>query len=316
MVVPVRRIAFEHGEFRVVRPVHALVAEVLGYLEDLLQTSDDESFQVELIGDAHVQRHVQRVVVGREGARRGSAIKGLKHGGLHFQELLLREKGPDVGDDLTAPLEAFPTVQIHGQVEMTPPAPVLHTHVVVLLRQCPDGLGQEGEVLDPDAQFVRAGAEEGSFHPDPVPDVDEFLDQAELLLTQVILAEISLDHAPLVLDRHEERLAGPTFGHDPPRKGDLLLRSGQRLLLCPHFGARVGAFVGIWIEFDLFAQLGHLRQAGLDQVVDTFLGRGAGGVRRPVILIRQFLLLAAADGGLRPVRFSGSGIPPNAGRRR
>jgi hypothetical protein len=64
-VVEVGRVALHHGELGIVRAIDALVAEILRELEHALETSHEETLQVELVGDAQIQRHVERVVVRR-----------------------------------------------------------------------------------------------------------------------------------------------------------------------------------------------------------------------------------------------------------
>jgi hypothetical protein len=70
LVVEVRGVELQHGELGVVEPVHPLVAEVLADLVHPLHPAHDQPLQVQLVRDAEVERHVERVVVRHEGARR------------------------------------------------------------------------------------------------------------------------------------------------------------------------------------------------------------------------------------------------------
>ena len=45
-----------------------------------------QPLEVELVGDAQVERHVERVVVGHERPRRGAAVERLQHRRLHLEE--------------------------------------------------------------------------------------------------------------------------------------------------------------------------------------------------------------------------------------
>ena len=57
-VVLVGHVNLHAGELGVVGLVHTLVAEVLGKLVDAGEASDDESLEVELVGDTQVQGDV------------------------------------------------------------------------------------------------------------------------------------------------------------------------------------------------------------------------------------------------------------------
>jgi hypothetical protein len=92
VVVGERLVELEHRELRVVRPVDALVAEVLADLVDALEPADDQPLQVQLVGDAQVEPHVERVVMRDERPRRGAAVQRLKHGRLHLDVAALVEE--------------------------------------------------------------------------------------------------------------------------------------------------------------------------------------------------------------------------------
>lgn len=83
-IVLVGHVDLHAGEFRVVGLVHAFVAEVLGKLVYSCKASDYQPLEVELIGDAQVQRDVEGIVVGDEGACVGASRYGLQDGCLHF----------------------------------------------------------------------------------------------------------------------------------------------------------------------------------------------------------------------------------------
>ena len=74
LVVLVGHIEFHLGELRIVETAHSLVAEVFGKFVYAIKSADDEAFEVQLVGNAQVQRHVQGVVMGLERTSRGSSI--------------------------------------------------------------------------------------------------------------------------------------------------------------------------------------------------------------------------------------------------
>ena len=86
LVVGVGLVPLEHRELGVVLVRDPLVAEVLAELVDLVDAADDEALEVELGGDAQVEVAVERVVVGREGARQGAAVERLQDRRLDLDE--------------------------------------------------------------------------------------------------------------------------------------------------------------------------------------------------------------------------------------
>ena len=76
----------------------ALVAEVLGQLVDLLQASDDESLEIELVGDAQVEVLVEQVRVRDERLGETAAVARLQNRGLHLDEALGVEIRADRAD--------------------------------------------------------------------------------------------------------------------------------------------------------------------------------------------------------------------------
>ena len=84
-VVLISHVQLHLGEFGVVEAVHTFVAEVLRELIHAVETADDEFFEVQFIGDTQVERHVEGVVMGFEGACGGTSVKGLQNRGFHFQ---------------------------------------------------------------------------------------------------------------------------------------------------------------------------------------------------------------------------------------
>ncbi len=74
------------------RPVHSLVPEVVPDLVDPLEAADEQPLEIELVGDAQIERHVERVVVGDERTGRRAAVERLEHRRLHLEEAALVEE--------------------------------------------------------------------------------------------------------------------------------------------------------------------------------------------------------------------------------
>ena len=98
--------------------VHAFVAEVLREFVHALEAAHDQPFQVELVGDAHIERDVEGVVVGDERTGRGAARDRLEDRGLHLEVAVFVEVVAHRADDLRAFLEDFADVRIDDQVDV------------------------------------------------------------------------------------------------------------------------------------------------------------------------------------------------------
>src|ERR1700688_3720312 len=76
-IVAVGLVKFQHGEFGIVLRRNSFIAEIAIDLVNAVKTSDGQSFQIELRGDAQVKVHVQRVVMGYEWTGGSAAGDGM-----------------------------------------------------------------------------------------------------------------------------------------------------------------------------------------------------------------------------------------------
>ena len=115
-VVGVGLVHLEHGELGIVGPIHSLVPEVVADLVHPLQPADQQPLEVQLVRDAEIERHVERVVVGDERPRRRAAVERLEDRGLHLEEVPLVEEPADPADRLRAEPEHLAHLGMHRQV--------------------------------------------------------------------------------------------------------------------------------------------------------------------------------------------------------
>ena len=95
-IVRVRLVELQHRELGIVGPVHPFVPEVVPDLVHPLESADQQPLEVQLVGDAQVQRHVQRVVVSHERTGRRAAIEWLEDRRLDLEKTTLIEKAAHV----------------------------------------------------------------------------------------------------------------------------------------------------------------------------------------------------------------------------
>src|SRR5262249_9770445 len=160
-------IALEHRELGVVLGRKAFVAKHTPDLVHALETAHHEPLQVQLQSDAQIEVTVEHVVMGRERLRGPPAWDLLQHAGLYLQETQAVEQCPDCRDDTCPGCEHVANLGVGDQVQVALPVAQLHVaQAMPLLRQRPERLAQQAELLDPEAglaSLCRA-------HPAPRPD--------------------------------------------------------------------------------------------------------------------------------------------------
>ncbi len=118
MIILIGHIELHHGEFGIVRAVDALVAKIFADLIDAFKAADDEALQIELISDAQIKRHVERIVMGDEGPRGRAAVEGLQHRRLHLEIALAVQIAAHGGDDARAGDKMSRTSTVDHQVDI------------------------------------------------------------------------------------------------------------------------------------------------------------------------------------------------------
>ena len=259
VVVGVGLVELEHGELRIVGPVHALVPEVVADLVDPLEPAHQQPLEVQLVRDAQVQRHVQRVVVGDERPRRGAAVQRLQDRRLDLEEAALVEEAPD------------PAQWPWRAARKTSRTSGMHREVGVALAVAELGVGQPAEgdgafrpvawVLPrgsgrsdlasrrdlggPHGDLAALGAEQPARDADVIVEIEK-IDHL-VPLAQLVLAEVDLDPAAGILEVAEHRLAlgapatrsGPAMRRPRAVLAHLVAVGSQRL------GRGVGALVPV-----------------------------------------------------------------------
>ena len=203
------------------RPVDALVAKVVADLVHAVEAADHQPLEIQLIGDAHEERHVERVVMRREGPRRRSTVLGLQYGRLHLEKIAPVEKAPDrrrhprPRDEQRANLRMHRkigvplTVALFGVRESRVP----HRHAIhyffLAVWQWPQRLRQQLDGADANCHLARPRSHERTRRADNVADVVE-IELREQRLAQLVLPEVELDPATAVGEVRESSLAVAT----------------------------------------------------------------------------------------------------------
>src|SRR5687768_8194554 len=214
VVVAVGLVELQHREFGVVLGRDPLIPEITVDLVDAFNAADGEALEVELRGDAQVEPHVERVVMGHEGPRQRAAGDRLHHRRLDFQVTAGVEPGAHRRQRPAAYLEHATRIWIDDQIQVTLPVADLDVRQAVpLLRQRLEALGKKFELRGMDRQLVGAGAEQPSLDADEVTEVEQLVD-LEIELGQGILPDVDLNLFLAVGDDEEVRLAEGPDGED------------------------------------------------------------------------------------------------------
>ena len=217
LVVHVRLVELQHRELGVVLRRDALVAEVAVDLVDALDAADDEPLEVELRRDAHVQLHVERVVMRDERPRQRAAGDRLHHRRLDFEEAACVEEAANGRERARAHVEDAARVGIDDQVEVALAVAGLDVlEAVPLLRQRQEALGEERQRRRPDGQLVGPRPEQATLDAHLVAEIEQ-LEHRERLGADRVLSDVDLQRRRAVRQHQEVRLAERAKSEDPPR---------------------------------------------------------------------------------------------------
>src|SRR5690606_2976839 len=269
-VVGERLVQLEHGELGVVRAVDPLVPEVLADLVHPLESADDQALQVQLVRDAQVERHVERVVMRREWTRGRTTVQRLEDRRLDFDEPALVEEAADRRDDARAQHEYAPHLRVYGQAGVALAVALLDVgepvmdaaltrlgvHLLLAERQRPDRLREQLEVAHLHRHLAHARPEDAPLDTNPVADVEE-VEKGEAV-AQVPAAEVELDATLAVREVREQRLAVRAQRDQPSAQADRtalpgLVQLPARLGSLEHRAGRCCAVgnvvaVGVWLD--------------------------------------------------------------------
>ena len=146
LILRVRLIELQHRELGIVLRRNPFVPEVPVDLVDALHAADRQPLEIQLRRDAHVERHVERVVMRRERTRQRAAGDRLHHRRLDFEEPALVEERPQRLQHAAPHLEHAARIRVDDQIQIPLPIPRLDVlQPMPLLRQRHEAFRQEGQ---------------------------------------------------------------------------------------------------------------------------------------------------------------------------
>lgn len=118
VVIGVSLIKLHACIFRIMRRIHALVAELVTYLINLFQTADDAHFERKLGCNAHKNVQVKCIIMAYEGTRIRTACNGIDNRGLNFQKSALIQVSANFGNNSAALNESCANLGVHDKVNI------------------------------------------------------------------------------------------------------------------------------------------------------------------------------------------------------
>ena len=219
----------------------SLVAEVAVDLVDLRDPAHDETLQVELRGDAQVQREIERVVVRHERPRDRSAGDRLHHRRLDLEEAALVEEAADRADDRGPALEDLAGFGVDRQIQVALTVPELDVlQAMPLLGKRTEALREERQSPRLHRQLAGPRPEHLALDAQPVPEIERAV-EVERRFPHRVAAHVDLDPAAPVREIQKPRLAGRAQGENAAGGGDgrlsrLQLFARSRFELRPDLG--------------------------------------------------------------------------------
>ena len=225
-VVAVGLVQLEHGEFRVVLPVDAFVAEVPADLVDALQAAHQQPLEVQLQRDPQLEVGIERVVMGRERLGQRPTGHGLQDRRLHLRVPAIVELAADRPQHGGARRDVLTGRRVGDEVQVAPPLLEIGVlQAMPFLRERTERLRQHGERIHLERQLAPPRPNDVPGGADDIAEVD-LLEQPVARAERRLLAE-ELQVAGAIADHQERQLPVPPGQDDPSGDG----RAAVRLLL-------------------------------------------------------------------------------------
>mmetsp|Transcript_7596 Transcript_7596/g.17014 ORF Transcript_7596/g.17014 Transcript_7596/m.17014 type:complete len:260 (-) Transcript_7596:349-1128(-) len=119
IVICIRLIEFARGEFRVVRHVDALVAELATDFIHAFNTTDDKLLEIKFRRNTHEKCHVQVIMVRDERTSGSTARNHVHHRCFNLEEIAVIQILAHVANNVGADVERIAHLVVHDQIEET-----------------------------------------------------------------------------------------------------------------------------------------------------------------------------------------------------
>ena len=225
-VILIRHIELHLGEFGVMEAVHTFVAEVFGKLINAIETTHNQFFQIQLVCNTQIERHIQRVMVSFERTGCSTAIQWLQNWCFHFQIAFFIQIVTHSVNQQRALDEGIFDMRVHDKVNVTLAIAllrILESIIYYTVFFFDDGqrayrLAENGKLLHVDADFTCLCDKHEALHTDNIADI-QFLEHAVIhrfvfTRTNLVTFGIDLDFAHCILKHVKRNSAHDALAHD------------------------------------------------------------------------------------------------------
>ncbi|MPM79415.1 hypothetical protein SDC9_126448 [bioreactor metagenome] len=214
MEIGISCVHLKHREFRVVGRVDSFVTEYATDFINLFHAADHKAFQVQLQRDAHVQFHVQCIVVRDERSCGSSACHVMQCRCFDFQIAQSVQVGSDFADDLAALHELIETFFVADQVKIALTVFLFNVRqAMIFVRQRTQCFRQMHKLRRFDGDFTGIGFHDRACYANDVSEIG-LLKDCIILFPNSVFAHVNLDLAFAVLQMSKANLPFSALCHD------------------------------------------------------------------------------------------------------
>jgi hypothetical protein len=194
--------------------IDSFVTEYATDFINLFHAADHKAFQVQLQCDAHVQFHIQCVVVRDErscGCATGHIMQSRR---FNFQVTKTVQVSSDFADDLAALHELIEALFVADQVKVALTVFLFNVRQpMIFVRQRTQSFRQMHKLRRFDGNFTGIGFHDRASYANDVAEIGLFKD-CIILFPDSVFAHVDLDLAFAVLQMRKANLAFAAFCHD------------------------------------------------------------------------------------------------------
>ena len=211
VVVAVSLIGLDHGKFRSMGGVNAFVTEVTVDFEHAVDAADEAALEEQFRRDAQVQVKIERVHMRGERTSRGTAVHGLQHRSLNFEEVVIGEGLAQGGDGLGAVAHHVADLLVGDHTDVRLAGAGIFVQVLVQGRQRLQRLGGDGPFGGEHGQFAGLGGNHTSLDEQVIAQVNQLLELLQGVGTNLLLGNHALNLGAIASGKlHEAQATGVT----------------------------------------------------------------------------------------------------------
>ena len=211
VVVAVSLIGLDHGKFRSMGGVNAFVTEVTVDFEHAVDAADEAALEEQFRRDAQVQVKIERVHMRGERTSRSTAVHGLQHRSLNFEEVVIGEGLAQGSNSLRAVAHHVADLLVGDHADVRLAGAGILVQVLVQGRQRLQRLGGDGPFGGEHGQFAGLGGNHTPLDEQVIAQVNQLLELLQGVGTNLLLGNHALNLGAIASGKlHEAQATGVT----------------------------------------------------------------------------------------------------------